>query len=125
MHETLVALNETRGTCLAIEVTVAKSLLKRLKGLIGTTSERFPPGSGFWIVPCNGIHTVGMRIPIDAVYLDSDYRVRRLCNRLAPFRVAPISFRTKSVLELPAGTLARSGTQVGDILEFKRIAEPD
>jgi uncharacterized membrane protein (UPF0127 family) len=121
VHEKLTAVNKTRGVSLASEVEVAKSLFRRLKGLIGRRAPDFPPGCGMWIIPCNGIHTFAMKIPIDAAYLDSSHRVLRLCREVPPFRIAPLSFRTRSVLELPAGTLARSNSKVGDIIEFQKV----
>jgi uncharacterized protein len=90
-----------------------------MKGLMGKSAELFPPGSGLWIFPCDGIHTFGMRFPIDAAYLDSQKRVVRVYHALVPFRIASFVFKAKSVLELPAGTLELTHTQVGDELEFR------
>jgi uncharacterized membrane protein (UPF0127 family) len=59
-----------------------------------------------------------MSFPIDAAYLDSTGRVLRLYQSLAPFRLAAMSFRTRSVLEFPEGTFSRSGTQTGDQLQI-------
>lgn len=66
-----------------------------------------------------GIHTFGMRFPIDVVYLNSQTQVLRLYRRLAPCRFAALSIRAKSVLELPEGTLEQTHTEVGDQLEFR------
>lgn len=90
-----------------------------MKGLIGRSAGAFSSGSGLWIVPSNGIHTFGMRFPIDVAYLDSRDRVLMLYHRIAPFRIAALMLRAESVLELPAGTLERTQTQVGDELEFR------
>jgi hypothetical protein len=94
-----------------------------MKGLMGRAPEHFPPGSGLWILPSNGIHTFGMRFPIDAAYLDSHRRVVRVYKRLVPSRIAALSFRAKSVLELPAGTLEAARTEVGDELEFHPLPQ--
>ena len=89
-----------------------------MKGLIGRSSEAFLPGSGIWIVPCNGIHTVGMRYAIDVAYLDSQKRVLKSYHRLKPYRFGALMLRARSVLEFPAGTLERTHTEVGDLLEI-------
>ena len=115
-------INKTRDTCLATEAEVAGSIVSRMKGLIGRTSREFVPGCGLLIIPCNGIHTFGMRIPIDVVYLDSKNRVLKLCRGLKPFRIAAVILKARSVLELPAGTLARTHTEVGDILDIRPIS---
>ena len=89
-----------------------------MKGLIGRSQQEFTPGRGLWIVSSQGIHTIGMAFPIDAVYLDAGGRITRLYHSLTPGRVAALNWKTRSVLELPAGTLEKTGTQVGDVLEF-------
>jgi uncharacterized membrane protein (UPF0127 family) len=90
-----------------------------MKGLIGRSRREFGEGRGLWITPSQGIHTIGMAFPIDAAYLDASGRVVRAYHNLSPFRIGAISLRTRSVLELPAGTLSRTCTQVGDVLEFR------
>ena len=106
---------------------MARSLRKRTKGLIGRSLQEFAQGGALWIIPCDGVHTFGMRFPIDVAYLDSDGRILKIYHRLAPFRIAALSFKTKSVLELPPGILAQTNTEVGDVLEFNPIshAPPD
>jgi uncharacterized membrane protein (UPF0127 family) len=118
-NESYVVFNRTRGIGLADAAETARSVLKRMKGLIGHSAEEFIPGKAFWIVPSEGIHTFGMRFPIDAVYLDSKGKVLKLYHSLAPYRFAAVMLKAHSVLELPPGTLAPTGTQVGDMLEFR------
>ena len=110
--------NQTRGVALSSKAEVARTFRKRTKGLIGRSFREFAQGGALWIVPCDGIHTFGMRFPIDVAYLDSKGRIVRIYHRMAPFRIAALSLKTKSVLELPPGTLAQTNTDVGDMLEF-------
>jgi uncharacterized protein len=108
--------NLARQTRVATEVDLASTWWARFKGLLGRSAAEFTNGKGLWIAPCRGIHTIGMSFPIDVAYLDSAGRVLRLYQSLAPFRLAAMSFRTRSVLEFPEGTLLRSGTRTGDQL---------
>jgi len=117
------ALNRNRRAVLASQCEAADSCWARMKGLLGVSKEMFPPGKGLWLVPANSIHTIGMSFPIDVAYLDKTGRVIRLYHSLPPFRVAAIKFKTHSILELPAGTLARTRTEVGDIFEFRKLPE--
>ena len=116
-------LNKTRGVYLASKAEVARSVYRRMKGLIGRSPREFVRGNGLWIIPSDGIHTFGMRFPIDVAYLDRGERVIKTYHRLAPFRIAALSFRAKSVLELPAGTLAQTQTEVGDELVFQPFSD--
>ena len=112
------AFNRTRRQYLATRLTVAQTHWSRFVGLIGQTAATFPQGRGLWIVPCRGVHTVGMRIPIDVVYLTEDNVVLHLEYGLRPWRFAPIRMRAASVLELPENTVRPTGTTIGDQLEI-------
>jgi len=92
-----------------------------MKGLLGRKPGDFTAGKGLWIVPSQGIHTIGMSFPIDVAYLDSQRRVIHICHELKPFRIAAIKAKARSVIELPAGTLAQTQTSVGDVLEIREI----
>jgi len=117
------AFNRTRSAYLAREVRVADTHWSLLVGLMATKPEQFHDGQALWIVPCRGVHTMGMRFPIDVVYLDGQQAVVHTEESLAPWRVAPVKISAKSVLELPAQTLQSTGTRVGDHIEIA-VAPP-
>jgi uncharacterized protein len=110
--------NKTRETFLAFRVKVADSILSRLVGLLGKRSLQ--PDSGVWIVPANAIHTIGMLFSFDLVLIDKDFKVVGLRELVRPFRVTWPEGRAESVLELPAHTIFRSRTQIGDQLLIER-----
>ncbi len=113
-----VVFNCTRQTLVVSELEVAETAWSRFKGLIGRSVMNFTKGSGLWIIPSEGIHTIGMSFPIDVAYLDHRYRVVHTYHRLPPFRIAKVKLKTRSILELPAGALAESRTETGDLLQF-------
>src|SRR5689334_24140362 len=110
--------NKTRETFLAFRVKVADSILGRLVGLLGRRSLQ--PDSGVWIVPANAIHTIGMLFSFDLVLIDKDFKVVGLRELVRPFRVTWPERHAESVLELPAHTIFRSRTQIGDQLLIER-----
>jgi len=113
--------NRSKQTELGDDIELAGGSWSRLKGLLGRRAKDFAPGKGLLIEPSQGVHTFGMSFTIDAAYLDRDGRVIHVCHQLAPFRIAALKLKSRSVLELPAGTLARTHTEVGDVLEIKRV----
>lgn len=113
------AFNQTRQVYLATSVALADTHWKRLCGLLGSSESDFRNGSGLWIVPCHGIHSLGMRFPIDAVYLDSGGRIIHIERGLRPWRFAPVRLQAASVLELPCQTVASTGAALGDRIEIK------
>lgn len=110
--------NATRSnTELAHAVAVADTSAKRRRGLLKHSS--LPSGEALWIVPCEGVHTWGMRFPIDVVFLSRKRRVVKTRKSMGQRRIA-FCLWAHSVLELPAGTLEQTGTEKGDELVFER-----
>jgi uncharacterized protein len=112
------AFNHTRGVYLATELALANTHWTRLRGLLGTSPDDFRNGSGIWIVPCHGVHTLAMRFPIDVAYLDPDRIVIHIERELRPWRIAPVRMQAASVLELPSQVLSETGTEMGDKIEI-------
>lgn len=110
--------NKSKETFLSFRVTVADSVLSRLIGLLGKRSLK--PDGGVWIVPANSIHTIGMLFPFDLVMIDKNFRVVRVKEMVRPFRIVWPKLRAESVIELPAHTIFRSRTEVGDELMIDR-----
>lgn len=107
--------NRTRNVSLSERTRVADTLPTRLVGLL--SSPGLAEGEGLWITPCNSIHTWFMRFTIDALFLDREDRVLRAVPRMKPWRLTRVVAGSRGVLELPEGTIERTGTRVGDVLE--------
>lgn len=108
--------NTTRGCIVGDRIELADTSMKRMFGLLGRRG--LDAGGGLWIRPSSGVHTFFMAFTIDVVGLDSDLRVIKLWRCLAPFRLTSVSFKMRSVLELPCGTVSRTRMEVGDQLEI-------
>ena len=117
-----VARNVERSTLLAERLETAGSLWAKFKGLMGR--QALPPGDGLWLPASNGIHMMFMRFPIDAVFVSkpdaSGARVVKSVHRglRAWTGLVPLVRGADGVLELPVGTIAASGTVVGDRVEI-------
>ena len=106
--------NETRECFLSLKVAVADTVFARLKGMIGKLSLK--SDEGIWVVPSSGVHTLGVMVPLDLIYLDDKHRVIHLVEHFPTFRIAPIRIKAESVLELAAHTIYSTQTQLGDQL---------
>ena len=109
-------LNTTRKTTVADQTQVAVTLLSRMRGLLNRTSLK--EGEGLVIPSCQQIHTVFMRFPIDVIFVDKTRKVVGLVRNIPPFGFSPIFWNASFAIELPVGTIEKSQTQLGDILEF-------
>lgn len=109
-------INATKKREIAGVVVMADSVLKRLKGLLGQTTLK--KGQSLWLRPCKGIHTIGMKFPIDAIFLDKKNTVVAVRSNLLPNRMTRLYLRAASVIELSAGSLAATDTEIGDVIEI-------
>ena len=110
------AFNVTRKTLLASRVEVAGTGAKRTKGLLGR--KWMASGEALWIVPCEAVHTIGMKFSLDLVYLDREKRVRKVRRNVPPWRLSGC-LTAHSVLELAGGTVDESMAQPGDTIELR------
>ena len=122
----MIARNLTRGSVLAADVESGDSLWAKFMGLMGRPP--LPPGAGLWLPDSNGIHMMFMRFPIDAVFVGrADVAGARAVvsvhGALPVWRgLVPFVRGAHGVLELPVGTIAASGTTVGDRIVLESVA---
>ncbi len=103
--------NATRGTVVGESIRRAANPWTRFIGLLGRGG--LAEGAGLHIVPCSSVHMFFMRFALDIIYLDRSLRVVKVVERLKPWRLSA-GRGAHSALELPAGTVRRTGTGPGD-----------
>ena len=108
----LKAFNTRNGKVLADSVTVADNLFARMKGLLG--KKEMMQGEALWIKPCTSVHTFGMKFPIDVIFLNRKKMVAALVKNMERNRLTLLYLSAVSTLELPAGTIEKTETRVGD-----------
>jgi len=120
--------NLSRDAELADRLEVADGLWARFMGLMGRPG--LDPGSGLWLTG-NGIHMMFMRFPIDAVFLGRPDPSRAGARPVVSVHLrlrtwtglVPLVRGAQGVLELPAGTIERSGTVVGDLVTMDPVTD--
>jgi len=109
--------NETRNQVLARQIQRADNMFARMRGLLFR-----PPlqaDQGMLITPCTAVHCIGMTYPIDVVFIDKNLVVVGLAGNLKPGQFSRLYPKAHNCLELPAGVIGNSNTQVGDQLSQK------
>ena len=117
----IIIRNTTKDTVLSVHPAIARSFTQQLRGLMFRSS----PGPGmlfpFRYATRQGVWTMCMRFPIDVVWIDDDYLAVHIESRARPWlfwKTPPVD--TRFILELPAGLLEETKTEVGDQLFFDR-----
>jgi len=113
--------NRTRGVALANRAELADRPWSRFLGLMGRRG--WARSDGLVLQPEQWVHCFFMRMPIDVLHLDRDGRVCRVVPNLRPWRLGPLVPSSRTVVELPEGTLVRSGTAVGDVIVLEPLQD--
>jgi uncharacterized membrane protein (UPF0127 family) len=112
--------NLTRQRLLAERADIANTSATRRTGLL--KHKGLAAGGGLWIIPSEGVHTFGMKFPIDVIFVSRKKKVLKVRPNMVRGRIA-FSLRAHSVLELPVGVIEDTGTAAGDELEFEKYEE--
>ncbi len=102
-------------------VWLARSWSSRLVGVLGRQSVL--RSGGCWLLPCRSVHGIGLRAPLDCVFLDAEDRVVAV-RRLRP-GFALLMPGAHSVVELAEGQAARHGLRPGARLCLRPVPSTD
>ncbi len=98
-------------------IYIAKSLISRLIGLLG--SKEMEKDSGLLIEKCNQIHTVGMKYKIDVVYLSRSGQVRKIIPGMPPNRFSSC-IQANRVIEFAEGFVKKNNIKVDDFIGMEK-----
>lgn len=115
--------NRTQNRVLCEKCAVADTFWTRLRGL-----QYRPPlaeNEGLFITHCPSVHMIGVRFPIDVIFLDSENFVTDWVENLPggfhfyvakarPDDTKKLFGKPLNAIELPAGSIARHKLQIGD-----------
>lgn len=114
--------NRSRGTRIARFAGLADTWWSRLRGLL--LRRPLTAGEGLVLTPCRGVHTCGMRAPIDVLLTGDDGRVVAVYRALSPWRRTRYHREARHAVELPPGTAESTGTRVGDVVGWEPAPGP-
>lgn len=100
----------------AARVVLAGDSSRRRRGLLGR--DGLDDDEALVIAPTQGVHTFGMRFPIDIVFADRHGRVLRVATHVPPNRVR-VSWRAFAAVELGSGRSAVAGVFPGMRIEVR------
>ncbi|MGC9217045.1 DUF192 domain-containing protein [Acidithiobacillus sp.] len=98
------------------EVRMAASFLDRLQGLLGKAG--LSDQQGLLLTACGSVHTVGMRFPIDIIFLDADLKVLACHSRVRPWQFKSCR-GARMTLEVASGGIERHGVLSGQCLMWR------
>ncbi len=108
--------NATTGAAIASQGRIPLTEEGWKNGLLGY--DRLEEGCGLVLAPCRQIHMIGMKFPIDVIFMDRDYRVVGLLESIQPGETGPLIENARLAVELPAGTIRDYGIKTGHIIAF-------
>ena len=118
IEKRLRVINRRSGQVLTTHAGIANTSELRRRGLL--RHDSLEPGDGLWIAPSEAVHCFGMKFAIDVLFLNKQKKILKIRPNMPKNRIS-FCLTASSVLELPAGTVAATGTLVGDELEFEKV----
>ncbi len=112
----MIITNTSRQTVIGESIEVAETASQKVKGLLGR--DGLDQGHGLLFKGAGSLHTLFMRFPIDIIYTDKQRKVVKTANAVRPWKLVAAPLRCDCAIELPAGAITASNTQVGDYLSF-------
>lgn len=103
---------------IASNVKLADSFFSRLVGLMFI--KEMKGMDGLLLEPGNSVHNCFVRFPIDVIFLDRENKIVKIIRNFKPWRFSWIYFRSRRVLELNGGSLAKN-IEEGDQLEVRDV----
>ena len=96
-----------------LHVMILKTWKEKIKGLL--FSDKATP---VLIQTRWGIHTFGMRYPIDVLVLNKNNQIMKLAKELKPNRIFLWNPFFTTIIELPAGYIEKEKIKQGDVIEI-------
>ena len=115
--QTVQIVNISKGIVIASKAQIATSMGQRMKGLLGR--KGLAPDEALVLKPCSSIHTFFMRFPIDVLFVDKNVQIVRLIQNMPPYRFSPFVWASYLAIELPAGKISQTNTQIGDRIRIQ------
>lgn len=110
-------INTKNNEIIGNEIIYANTPYRRFIGLMG--KKEINDGQGVFLTPCNSIHMMFMKFPIDLIFVDRKNKIIHMTENIQPWKISRIVFMAQSVLELPVGTISKTMSEVGDILSIE------
>ena len=107
---------ELDGIPVITQLEIAGTVPERMRGLLGR--EGLAAGQGFYIPTCGSVHTFGMRFAIDLIFVDRDWRVRRVVRNVGPHRAVWGGWGAAGVIEVASGWLTVPALVPGALLRL-------
>ena len=105
------AIETESGRSVARQVAMATNFLDRFRGLLA--HKQLDDEEGLLLRPGGNVHTIGMRFPLDLVFLDAQMRINKIARGVPPWRISRSPRQTSCVLELTSGRATTAGLHIG------------
>lgn len=111
--------NKTKKKIICNNSTIVSSTLSKAVGLMfSKKKEDFGLVFVFSRPVRADLHMFFVFYPIDVLFLDENMKVAEIKGNFRPFTFYSPKTKSKFVIELPEGSIKKSGTELSDQIEF-------
>jgi len=103
---------------ISLTIREARNLKEKIQGLLGKEKPE-----SLMIKTHFGIHTFGMKFPIDVLILDKNNKIVSIKKNLKPYRIFLWNPLYEKVIELPPQTIEKKKLKLNDIVSLKTVPQ--
>lgn len=110
--------NITKNKILCKKVKYCKNILSQMRGFMFSKPDKALVFI-FKKEKIINLHMFFIFHPIDVLWLDKNKKIVKKKEKFKPFRIVFSDKKAQYIIELPAGIIAKTKTEVGDTISFK------
>ena len=95
----------------SIQVEIADNFIKRFMGLMGR--NKIGKAQGLFLTSCNSVHMCFMKFSIDVIYVDKNFKIKKIVYGLKPWTGISICWGAFGAIEVTAGDAKKFNFNVG------------
>ena len=111
--------NYTKQTIIAEEYKLCESIFSKIRGQM-FRKKIIPMVFVFNKEQRIDLHSWFVKEPIDIIYINSAWEVVEMVHEFMPRKIHKPKKKAMYVLEMPAGTIAQTDTEVGDVIHITK-----
>ncbi len=111
--------NYTKGSTIAENYVIVRNFWSKFRGQM-FRKEILPMIFEFNKEQKVDLHSFFVKKPIDLIFVNSAWEVVEMEHEFMPRKLYRPKEKAMYVLELPAGTIARTNTEVGDVVHITK-----
>jgi len=104
----------------ADQIKIADTFIQKLVGLLSEKGLNYE--QGLLLNACKQVHTIGMRFPIDVIFISKEGKILYIENDMPTGKISKYVKRSFYLLELKSGSAKKNNLLIHDHITFEILS---